>query len=146
VIPISLLIYILCERFSAQAGRSSMKRLKFLSPESLFQLFLTNLPIRTLLHGEILGLGRWSDWSSARLVADCRSPFAALGYDPKEKNYAYLENEEGVERGPVILGKELVKVLNTGDVMNVCIGRYAIFFLAVMSSSFRSYVFVVKTL
>jgi len=67
-----------------------MKRLKLLSPESLFQLFLTNLPIRTLLRGEILGLGRWSDWPSARLVADCLSPLAALGYDPKEKNYAYL--------------------------------------------------------
>jgi hypothetical protein len=42
-----------------------------------------------------------------------------------EKNYAYLKNEEGVERGPVMLSKALVKVLNIGDAMNVSIGRYA---------------------
>jgi hypothetical protein len=41
-----------------------------------------------------------------------------------EKDFAYLENEEGAKRGPVMLSKELVKVLKVGDTMNVSIGRY----------------------
>jgi hypothetical protein len=40
------------------------------------------------------------------------------------KDSAYLENEEGEDRGPVILGSKLVKLLQVGDVINVVIGRY----------------------
>jgi|OpeIllAssembly_1097287.scaffolds.fasta_scaffold61119_2 hypothetical protein len=41
-----------------------------------------------------------------------------------EGNCAYLENEEGKKRGPVMLSMELVKLLRVGDVMNVGIGKY----------------------
>jgi len=41
-----------------------------------------------------------------------------------EKEFAYVENEEGTKRGPVMLSKALAKALKVGDVMNVCIGRY----------------------
>ena len=41
-----------------------------------------------------------------------------------EKEFAYLENEEGTERGPVMLSKELVKVLKIGDVINVGTGLF----------------------
>jgi len=41
-----------------------------------------------------------------------------------EKQSAYLENEEGIERGPVMLSKELIDVLKVGYVMNVSIGRF----------------------
>ena len=41
-----------------------------------------------------------------------------------EKDFVYFENEEGTERGPVMLSKELVKVLKIGDVINVSLGRY----------------------
>lgn len=41
-----------------------------------------------------------------------------------ERNSAYLENEEGVERGPVMLSKQLAKWLKVGDVINVIIGRF----------------------
>ncbi|MFW6146782.1 MAG: hypothetical protein ACOC6B_00135 [Thermodesulfobacteriota bacterium] len=39
------------------------------------------------------------------------------------KDSAYLENEEGETRGPVMLGRKLVQVLKVGDVINVVIGR-----------------------
>ena len=48
-------------------------------------------------------------------------------WPPKKKSFVdfvYLENEEGAKRGPLILSKELVKVLKVGDTMNVSIGRY----------------------
>jgi len=41
-----------------------------------------------------------------------------------EGNSAYLENEEGVKVGPVMLTKELVELLRPGDVINVVIGRF----------------------
>ncbi|MCK4785438.1 MAG: hypothetical protein KAV87_16925 [Desulfobacteraceae bacterium] len=41
-----------------------------------------------------------------------------------EKYFVYLENEEGTERGPVMLSKELVNVLKVGYVLNVSIGRF----------------------
>lgn len=41
-----------------------------------------------------------------------------------KKNSAYLENEEGEERGPVMLRRELVNLLQVGDVMNLAIGRF----------------------
>jgi hypothetical protein len=41
-----------------------------------------------------------------------------------EKSSAYLENVEGKERGPVMLGQGLVKLLKVGDVINVVIGRF----------------------
>lgn len=41
-----------------------------------------------------------------------------------EKDFGYFENEEGTERGPVMLNKELVKVLKVGDVINVGIGLF----------------------
>ena len=41
-----------------------------------------------------------------------------------EKDFAYLENEEGTERGPILFSKELVKVLKIGDVINVGIGLF----------------------
>jgi hypothetical protein len=40
------------------------------------------------------------------------------------KDSAYLENEEGEKRGPVILGRDLVELLKVGDVINVVIGSY----------------------
>ncbi len=39
-------------------------------------------------------------------------------------NSAYLENEEGIKVGPVMLTKELVDLLRPGDVINVVIGRF----------------------
>ena len=41
-----------------------------------------------------------------------------------KRDSAFLENEEGTQFGPVILSKELVKVLEIGDVLNVTIGKY----------------------
>ena len=41
-----------------------------------------------------------------------------------EKESAYLEDEGGKRIGPVILSRELVKVLKVGDVVNVAIGRF----------------------
>lgn len=41
-----------------------------------------------------------------------------------EKDFGYFENEEGVKIGPVMLSRELVKILKGGDVVNVEIGRY----------------------
>ena len=39
-------------------------------------------------------------------------------------NSAYLENEEGMKVGPLMLTKELVELLRPGDVINVVIGRF----------------------
>jgi len=39
-------------------------------------------------------------------------------------NLAYLENEEGLKVGPVMLSKELVELLRPGDVINVVIGKF----------------------
>ncbi len=41
-----------------------------------------------------------------------------------EGTSAYLENEDGEQLGPVMLSKELVRVLKIGDVINVGIGRF----------------------
>jgi len=41
-----------------------------------------------------------------------------------EGNSAYLENEEGIKVGPVMLSKELVELLRPGDVINVVIGKF----------------------
>ena len=41
-----------------------------------------------------------------------------------EKNSAYLETEESSTVGPVMLSRELVKILKIGDVMNVTVGRF----------------------
>ncbi len=41
-----------------------------------------------------------------------------------KRDSAFLENEEGTQFGPVMLSKELVKVLEIGDVLNVTIGKY----------------------
>ena len=41
-----------------------------------------------------------------------------------KRKMAYLENEEGEERGPVMLSEELVKTLEKGDVINVAIGKF----------------------
>jgi len=41
-----------------------------------------------------------------------------------EKDSVYLETEEGSTVGPVMLSRELVKVLRLGDVMNVAVGRF----------------------
>lgn len=41
-----------------------------------------------------------------------------------EGKFAYLANESGKRRGPVMLGRELIKLLKVGDVMNVEIGKY----------------------
>ena len=41
-----------------------------------------------------------------------------------KQNSVYLENEEGKERGPVMLSRDLVKLLKIGDVINVTIGRF----------------------
>jgi hypothetical protein len=41
-----------------------------------------------------------------------------------ERHFAYLENEEGTERGPVMLSRELVRILKVGYVINVSIGRF----------------------
>jgi hypothetical protein len=39
-------------------------------------------------------------------------------------NFACLANESGKKRGPVMLSKDLVKLLKVGDVLNVGIGKY----------------------
>ncbi len=41
-----------------------------------------------------------------------------------EIDTGYLESYEGMTIGPVVLGKELVKLLKVGDVMNVTLGEY----------------------
>ncbi len=41
-----------------------------------------------------------------------------------KRDSAFLENEEGTQFGPVMLSKELLKVLEIGDVLNVTIGKY----------------------
>ncbi len=40
------------------------------------------------------------------------------------RDSAYLENEEGAKREPLLIGSELAKLLKVGDVINVVIGRY----------------------
>lgn len=41
-----------------------------------------------------------------------------------EKDSVYLETEEGATVGPVMLTRELVKLLKVGDVMNISVGRF----------------------
>lgn len=41
-----------------------------------------------------------------------------------EQDRIYLKNEGGTKREPVLMSKDLVRLLRAGDVLNVAIGRY----------------------
>ena len=52
-----------------------------------------------------------------------------------EKDSGYFETYESLKIGPVILGKELVKLLRIGDVLNITVGKYGKFWRVLESGN-----------
>jgi hypothetical protein len=52
-----------------------------------------------------------------------------------EKDFGFLETRKGIQIGPVMIGKELAKILKIGDVLTVEIGRYGKFWRVLESGN-----------
>jgi len=81
-----------------------------------------------LLHSPDPGAWMNNDYEKVVLINHTREPEELdEGYMrivQLTRDSAYLKNEDGTQRGPLLIGSELAKLLNVGDVINVVIGRY----------------------
>jgi len=105
------------ESFISELPRNKSKEVKRLQ-QAAHQLYLLHSPNLTQRKGK----------SIIDYIDMLREPEAwDEGYMKVlsfEGNCAYLENEEGIKRGPVMLSKELVELLRPGDVINVAIAKF----------------------
>ncbi len=103
------------KEFLSVIPRDKSKEIKRLQ-EAAYKLYLLHTPNPGMWNNKVVSI------DSMREPEDWDEGYMKILYF--EGNLAYLENEEGMKVGPVLLTKELVELLRPGDVINVVIGKF----------------------